>query len=221
MPIALLLMSPYGSDRPARASWPRIIDFNSRPIRGTISLVTRVVVTTLFQLMPHAGAIDAVEHHVVLVEISTYAPRVGSDPAPCRIMISRSYFNSRSPCGERPRKWDITSIIRTTFPYRQTLEYRNHAKLGTLCCFQTSVKSKYSIHAPIVHKYKVRTSPGKDENYRLAPRKLHSNTIKTIINYLFQKRNIDINCKICQQCNLLNYYNDCNISFTVFFHTII
>lgn len=41
--------------------------------------MTRVVVTTLFQLMPHAGAIDAVEHHVVLVEISTYAPRVGSD----------------------------------------------------------------------------------------------------------------------------------------------
>lgn len=165
MPIALLLMSPYGSDRPARASRPRIIDFNSHPIRGAISLVTRVVVTTLFQLMPHAGAIDAVEHHVVLVEISTHAPRVGSDP----------------------RKWDIASIIRTTFPYRQTLEYRNHAKLGTLCCFQTSVKSKYSIHAPIVHKYKVRTSPGKDENYRLAPRKLHSNTIKTIINYLFQK----------------------------------
>lgn len=31
--------------------------------------------------MPHAGAIDAVEHHVVLVEISTYAPRVGSDPS--------------------------------------------------------------------------------------------------------------------------------------------
>ena len=44
--------------------------------------MTRVVVTTLFQLMPHAGAIDAVEHHVVLVEISTHAPRVGSDLNP-------------------------------------------------------------------------------------------------------------------------------------------
>ena len=32
--------------------------------------------------MPHAGAIDAVEHHVVLVEISTHAPRVGSDLNP-------------------------------------------------------------------------------------------------------------------------------------------
>ena len=81
------------------------------------------MVTTLFQLMPHAGTIDAVEHHVVLVEISTYAPRVGSDLNPLhrrifsiisthapRVGSDKAFaclrhrnrdFNSRSPCGER------------------------------------------------------------------------------------------------------------------------
>ena len=33
--------------------------------------------------------------------ISTHAPRVGSDPSQPSALRGRSYFNSRSPCGER------------------------------------------------------------------------------------------------------------------------
>lgn len=110
--------------------------------------------------------------------------------------------------------------MRTAFPYRHTLEYRNHDKLGTLCYFQTSVKSKYSIHVPIVHKYKVRASPGRDESYRLAPRKLHLNTIKYNCQ-LFILNNINI-CRYALSNFVANatcfiYYKDCNISFKLFF----
>lgn len=77
--------------------------------------MTRVVVTTLFQLMPHAGAIDAVEHHVVLVEISTYAPRVGSDAMFVRCMLHPGLFQLTLPV------WGATAKMRYSVHYTDNI----------------------------------------------------------------------------------------------------
>ena len=58
------------------------------------------------QISTHAPRVgsDLPAPHVphTTVHISTHAPRVGSDVQVPVIGFARSYFNSRSPCGERP-----------------------------------------------------------------------------------------------------------------------
>ena len=47
------------------------------------------------------GATSSRKKLLTIREISIHAPRVGSDLLPDSVMIYSSYFNPRSPCGER------------------------------------------------------------------------------------------------------------------------
>ena len=63
----------------------------------------RVAGDMIFQLtLPVWGATRVPESRYRHHPISTHAPRVGSDQCSGQKTVNLPYFNSRSPCGERP-----------------------------------------------------------------------------------------------------------------------
>ena len=73
--------------------------------------------------------------------ISIHAPHAGSDYGNMRQMETRSYFNPRSPCGERPVRFLPSSRI---FEFQSTLPMRG----ATFARLFFTPKQTISIHAP-------------------------------------------------------------------------
>ena len=67
-----------------------------RAVRGEISIHA-----------PRVGSDPCTASHRSCHRISIHAPRVGSDPSPCTSPQPPAYFNPRSPCGVRQRKFSI------------------------------------------------------------------------------------------------------------------
>ena len=111
-----------GSDtcRSVSGTWTRH-DFNPRSPDGERPVtVTLFLPDTPFQsTLPGWGATQQRRHPVQQGRISIHAPRVGSDPPPCRSCCPGRYFNPRSPGGERPateinRLWP--QLFQSTLP---------------------------------------------------------------------------------------------------------
>ena len=124
-----------GSDRSLSRSSYRTLHFNPRSPDGERrSLLSLVLSEMRFQstlpgwgatfnvigdvgagvfqsTLPGWGATQQRRHPVQQGRISIHAPRVGSDPPPCRSCCPGRYFNPRSPGGERPRKWTSSPTI--------------------------------------------------------------------------------------------------------------
>ena len=102
-----------GSDAMARTRQEIIIGFQSTlPGWGATFNVIGDVGAGVFQsTLPGWGATQQRRHPVQQGRISIHAPRVGSDPPPCRSCCPGRYFNPRSPGGERPRKWTSSPTI--------------------------------------------------------------------------------------------------------------
>ena len=80
------------------------IHFNPRsPCGERLGMVDSLGLGNIFQsTLPVWGATVAYPYTQRAFKISIHAPRVGSDRVSEYISVSRSDFNPRSPCGERP-----------------------------------------------------------------------------------------------------------------------
>ena len=90
---------------------------------------------------PHAGSDMQFTAVVTSFEISIHAPHAGSDDLLRRFYCPRTYFNPRSPCGERHPSWPPwagPSKFQSTLPMRGAT--RTHP--------QTGFGGVISIHAP-------------------------------------------------------------------------
>ena len=78
-------------------------NFNPRsPCGERLETTFQAAASALFQsTLPVWGATHVLQCGVVDPGISIHAPRVGSDPTPSSSPTTTSYFNPRSPCGER------------------------------------------------------------------------------------------------------------------------
>ena len=97
----------------------------------------------LFQsTLPLRGATQMAQHAALTTLISIHAPLAGSDHMVSSSVSSCSYFNPRSPCGERP-----TTISRymTGYKFQSTFPLRG----ATLPHLLTKIGLGISIHAPL------------------------------------------------------------------------
>ena len=81
-----------------------LADFNPRSLRGERPAAWRYLLSggAKFQsTLPARGATWANMANISTIIISIHAPREGSDPIPESLRLLRSYFNPRSPRGER------------------------------------------------------------------------------------------------------------------------
>ena len=78
---------------------------------ATFNVIGDVGAGVFQSTLPGWGATQQRRHPVQQGRISIHAPRVGSDPPPCRSCCPGRYFNPRSPGGERPRKWTSSPTI--------------------------------------------------------------------------------------------------------------
>ena len=97
------------------------------PVRGATQVHQVVVAAQIFQsTLPVRGATTALSTQSLTATISIHAPRAGSDYSTyCNIMLI-SYFNPRSPCGER--RANIGNIgnhrvFQSTLPVRGATEH--------------------------------------------------------------------------------------------------
>ena len=79
--------------------------FNPRsPCGERPAPVSRIGERLAFQsTLPLRGATANVPYRIIPIPISIHAPLAGSDASACFIRANPSYFNPRSPCGERRR----------------------------------------------------------------------------------------------------------------------
>ena len=134
-----------GSDRRRGANALRKKYFNPRSPCGERHLHTIIAIShNLFQpTLPVRGATRGNRRRFPLLVISTHAPRAGSDIFSCIFPASFTYFNPRSPCGERPA-W-------AGFPWIEKLIISTHAPRagsdGSDDGFE-EVTDEISTHAP-------------------------------------------------------------------------
>ena len=94
-----------GSDTSGRSREPIGFHFNPRSPHGERHY-SRSIATTLYQFQPTLPARGATATLYIGLndkDISTHAPRTGSDPAKSPASTYAKDFNPRSPHGERPR----------------------------------------------------------------------------------------------------------------------
>ena len=112
-----------GSDTAHTTSISGLNDFNPRSPHGERrGLNGRMVEAEKFQpTLPARGATESACERLYLLQISTHAPRTGSDGIKFRFNLSHIDFNPRSPHGERPR-WTglqlVCKIFQPTLPAR-------------------------------------------------------------------------------------------------------
>ena len=94
-----------GSDPRRRVCNGRRRGFQSTlPVRGATHAAAQILFALMeFQsTLPVRGATSTISLYFIVAPISIHAPRAGSDrlrTSSCRLYLS--YFNPRSPCGER------------------------------------------------------------------------------------------------------------------------
>ena len=82
------------------------------PVWGATLSSTVFDTESVFQLtLPVWGATNALHDGTSPRQISTHAPRVGSDRSVTLSGVEADDFNSRSPCGERPRPPACSMLI--------------------------------------------------------------------------------------------------------------
>ena len=100
--------SPHGERRRRHLQWHRAGDFNPRSPHGERRrTATHKRRHERFQpTLPARGATKSRRAHARKGQISTHAPRTGSDDGRRRTSAAAKDFNPRSPHGERPRGGD-------------------------------------------------------------------------------------------------------------------
>ena len=121
--------SPCGERLACRVPFisPPSVFQSTLPVRGATQVHQVVVAAQIFQsTLPVRGATTALSTQSLTATISIHAPRAGSDYSTyCNIMLI-SYFNPRSPCGER--RANIGNIgnhrvFQSTLPVRGATEH--------------------------------------------------------------------------------------------------
>ena len=98
-----------GSDQRAGSTVNDLADFNPRsPCGERPALGLKKSAGCLFQsTLPMRGATSTFPSSYNVTPISIHAPHAGSDLQQLSRQERRCHFNPRSPCGERPERYDI------------------------------------------------------------------------------------------------------------------
>ena len=113
--------SPHGERQNRFLSRQRNTEFQpTLPARGATATRRNWRSAAQFQpTLPARGATVPKAHSYSILVISTHAPRTGSDGSTCQQTMCRSYFNPRSPHGERqvaPMLRMMDNVISTHAP---------------------------------------------------------------------------------------------------------
>ena len=135
------------------------------PLRGATNMLLEIVRTFKFQsTLPLRGATGNIPNVLCSSKISIHAPLAGSDSATSRPCNWPTYFNPRSPCGERlvQTTWGAGEVtFQSTLPLRGATCY--HSSVTGSMLFQSTLPLRgatisdlhavrrigISIHAPL------------------------------------------------------------------------
>ena len=114
------------------------------PVRGATILLC--FVASMFYISIHAPRAGSdIAFRIgsrILVVISIHAPRAGSDAPSCQRRSGRSYFNPRSPCGERRREDILPAVCGNFNPRSPCGERRCRA------CWPTGQSKDFNPRSP-------------------------------------------------------------------------